>query len=337
VGSAQSFGAQDGASPCGTCPHGSASSLRTQESGLSATDPDPSPGADLEPDGRHALGPIAMKLSILMPTYNEERTIVRAIGEVLSAGYPCDVELIVVDDGSTDRTPILLEQMDDPRVRVHRHPVNRGKGAAVLSAASLATGTHVLLFDADLEYSADDIALMLAPVQRGRCGVVYGARLRGCNTVYRSYLYTTANRLLTSAANVLFNACVTDLHTCLKLLPLPLLRSMRLTETRFGLDTELTAVLLRLGVRPFEVAISYRGRTRSQGKKITLRDAVISAWILLRVRLLLRRQLTHLASGPSADVHAAVGTDDPEAEWMWHLTSFTVNHGEDEVSASAMG
>ena len=162
--------------------------------------------------------------------------------------------------------------------------------------------------------------------------MVYGARLRGCNTLYPSYLYVAANRWLTRAANIMFNACVTDLHTCLKLLPLPLLRSVRLTEARFGLDTELTAVLLRLGLRPFEVAVSYSGRSRSEGKKITLLDAVTSAWILLRVRMLSRRRLTHLELGSGVDGYA-----DPEGEWMRHVATFRVNHDADEVSASAMG
>ena len=108
-----------------------------------------------------------MKLSILMPAYDEERTIIQAIDQVLSAEYPCDAELIVVDDGSTDATSALLDQVDDPRVRVHRHPVNRGKETAVLSATAFATGTRALLFDADLEHSPDDISSMLAPVRKG--------------------------------------------------------------------------------------------------------------------------------------------------------------------------
>jgi dolichol-phosphate hexosyltransferase len=292
-------------------------------------------GGELLPESVswHTLGQ-AVKLSILMPAYNEERTISYAIDQVLKAEYPCDVELIVVDDGSTDSTPILLERVDDPRVRVHRHPFNCGKGAAVLSAAELATGTHVLLFDADLEYSPDDIPRMLEPVRTGRCSVVYGTRLRGWNTAYRSYLYVAANRFLSRVANFLFNACVTDLHTCLKLMPLPLLRSLRLTETRFGLDTEVTAVLLRLGVRPFEVAVSYHGRSRAEGKKIALRDAVISAWILLRVRLLFRSRLIRLKQ-QGADEHVGGAVDDNEGSQIGHINGHALNRaaGKGEVSA----
>ena len=126
---------------------------------------------------------------------------------------------------------------------------------------------------------------MLEPVLKGRSGVVYGTRLFGCNTVYQSYRYAVGNRLLTFLANVLFNANLSDLHTCLKLVPTALLRELRLNEIGFGLDTELTALILRRGVRPFEVPISYYSRSHAQGKKITWRDAVKCVWILLLVRL----------------------------------------------------
>jgi glycosyltransferase involved in cell wall biosynthesis len=226
-----------------------------------------------------------VKLSILMAAYNEEKTIVRVIDEILRAKFPCEIELIVVDDGSTDSTPVLLSQVEDPRVQVHHHPSNQGKGAAVLAAASFSTGTHVIPFDADLEYEPEDIPRMLEPVLKGRCEVVYGARLFGCNTVYKSYLYAVGNRVLTRMANILFNAHLTDLHTCLKLMPLVTLKGLGLHEKGFGLDSEITARLLRSGIRPFEVPISYYGRSRAEGKKIKWRDAVACAWILLRVRL----------------------------------------------------
>ena len=227
----------------------------------------------------------AVKLSILMAAYNEEKTILRVIDEILRAKFPCEIELIVVNDGSTDSTPMLLSQVEDARVQVHHHPSNQGKGAAVLTAASLATGTYVIPFDADLEYEPEDIPRMLEPVLKGRCEIVYGARLFGCNTVYKSYLYAVGNRVLTRMANILFNAHLTDLHTCLKLMPLVTLKGLGLHEKGFGLDSEITARLLRRGIRPFEVPISYYGRSHAEGKKIKWRDAVACAWILLRVRL----------------------------------------------------
>jgi len=220
-----------------------------------------------------------------MPAYNEENTITRAVAEILSIDYPCEIELVIVDDGSTDGTAVLLSAFHDDRIIIHRHPANKGKGAALRSAASLATGTHLLPFDSDLEYAAEDIPRMLDPVLRGRCDVVYGARLFGCNTVYQSYRYAMGNRLLTFLANILFDASLTDLHTCLKLVPAATMKELSLHEIGFGLDTEMTALLLLRGIRPFEVPVSYYSRSHAQGKKITWRDAIKCVWILLRVRL----------------------------------------------------
>lgn len=231
-------------------------------------------------------------LSIIMAAYNEERSIARAVEGVLACDYPCLIELIIVDDGSTDRTPEFLADITDARVVVHRHEVNRGKGAALLSAAALAQGTYILPFDADLEYAPEDIAKLLEPVLRGRSAVVYGSRLFGFNTVYPSFGFALANRILTRFANILYNACLSDLHTCLKLMPTELLRSMPLRESGFGLDSEITASLLRAGVRPFEVPVSYVGRSKAQGKKINWRDGLECVWILLRVRL--RRRSSEL-------------------------------------------
>jgi glycosyltransferase involved in cell wall biosynthesis len=180
---------------------------------------------------------------------------------------------------------MLLSRVDDPRVTVVHHLANEGKGAAIMAAAALATGTYILPFDADLEYEPEDIPRMLEPVLKGRCEVVYGARLFGYNTVYQSYIYAAGNRLLTRMANILFNAHLTDLHTCLKLVPLVILRSLDLHEKGFGLDSEITAGLLRQGIRPFEVPVSYYGRSHAEGKKIKWRDALACAWILLRVRV----------------------------------------------------
>ena len=225
-----------------------------------------------------------VKLSILMPAYNEENTVGRAVAEILTTDYPCDIELIVVDDGSTDQTAVLLSAFRDDRLIVHRHPVNRGKGAALRSAADLATGTHLLPFDADLEYAAEDIPRMLEPVLKARSDVVYGARLFGVNTAYQSYRYALGNRMLTTLANLFFNASLSDMHTCLKLMPAATVKQLGLSEIGFGLDTEMTALLLLRGVRPFEVPVSYYGRTHADGKKINWRDAVRCVWILLRVR-----------------------------------------------------
>lgn len=225
------------------------------------------------------------KLSILMAAYNEEKTITRVVEEILKVNCPCEIELIIVDDGSTDATPRLLSHIDDSRVVVLRHPVNRGKGAALITAVGLATGTYIVPFDADLEYEPDDIPRMLEPVLKGRCQVVYGVRLFGFNTVYQSYMYAKGNRFLTFIANLIFNANLTDLHTCLKLMPLATLKSLDLREKGFGIDTEITARLLSRGIRPFDVPVSYYGRTHADGKKIRWHDAIACARILVRTRL----------------------------------------------------
>ncbi len=225
-----------------------------------------------------------MMLSIVMPAYNEGRTIAHVIEEVLSVPFPCPIELIVIDDGSTDATADVLAKVRDPRVVIHTHAWNRGKGAALLTGFSLAAGTHVVPFDADLEYAPKDLLSLLDPVLSGRSEVVFGTRLFGANTVYQSYRYAMANKLTTLMANVLFDAHISDLHTCLKLLPFPLLRELRLRQLGFGLDTEITAQVLKLGYRPFEVPVSYHSRTRAEGKKIHWRDGVTCVAVLLHVR-----------------------------------------------------
>jgi glycosyltransferase involved in cell wall biosynthesis len=223
----------------------------------------------------------SMMLSIVMPAYNEIRTIAQAIRQVLNVPFPCPFELIVVDDGSRDGTAELLATIADPRVVVEWHARNRGKGAALLTGFSLARGTHVVPFDADLEYTPQDLLSLLEPALAGRSDVIYGSRLFGANTVFQSYRYAMGNKLTTLVANVLFDAYVSDLHTCLKLMPNRLLRDLDLQEQGFGLDTEITAHVLKLGYRPFEVPISYHSRTHAQGKK---RDGVACIAILLRVR-----------------------------------------------------
>jgi glycosyltransferase involved in cell wall biosynthesis len=271
----------------------------------------------------------AVKLSILMPVFNEECTIVRAVEEVLRTAYPCEFELIVVDDGSTDATGALLETLRHDRLRVHRHARNRGKGAALRTAVSLARGSHVVPFDADLEYAAEDIPRMLEPVLKGRCAVVYGVRLFGFNTVYHSLRYAVGNRFLTRLANVLFNAWISDLHTCLKLIPLPMLAALDLTEERFGLDTEITALLLRQGVRPFEVPVSYYSRSHAQGKKIKMHDALVCAWVLVKVRL---RRLRAPAPLPQEPAPGADGPARPAS-----LRAVTIAGSADEITAGKAG
>jgi glycosyltransferase involved in cell wall biosynthesis len=227
-----------------------------------------------------------VKLSVLMPVYNESRTVELAAKRLLDVAMPCDVELVVVDDGSSDGTADLVRALagTDPRVVVASHPRNRGKGAAVRTAAQSATGDYMLIYDADLEYPPEQIPKLLEPILAGEAEVVYGTRVFGGTSAF-TYWYVMGNRAVTTAANVLFNAYITDLSTCFKLLPLPLYRELGIKENGFGADPELTGKLLKRKIRPFEIPITYKSRTRAEGKKITWRHGFEALGVLLRVRL----------------------------------------------------
>lgn len=225
-----------------------------------------------------------MKLSILMPVYNEAETVQTAIKRVLDVTYPCPIELVVVDDASRDGTPEILDGINDERMLKLRHPVNQGKGAAIRTAAEAATGDFIMPFDADLEYAPEDIPELLKPVLRGETEVVFGSRMFGSHSAY-SFWYVMGNRGVTMVANVLFNAYIADLETCYKLMPLGLYRSLNVSSKGFGMEAEITGKLLARKIRPYEVPISYRARSREAGKKITWRDGVQAVWILTRIRL----------------------------------------------------
>jgi glycosyltransferase involved in cell wall biosynthesis len=219
-----------------------------------------------------------------MPVYNEARTVALAAKRLLDVDFPCEVELVVVDDGSDDGTAEKVAALDDPRVVTATHGTNRGKGAAVRTAAAHATGDYLLVYDADLEYPPEQIPTLLAPILSGETQVVYGTRVFGGTSAY-TYWYVLGNRGVTTAANILFNAYITDLSTCFKLLPLPLYRELDIKENGFGADPELTAKLLKRGIRPFEIPITYRSRTRAEGKKITWRHGFEALAVLLKVRV----------------------------------------------------
>jgi glycosyltransferase involved in cell wall biosynthesis len=218
-----------------------------------------------------------------MPVYNEEDRIAGALKQALAVDYPCEIELVIVDDGSRDGTADVLDRIDDPRVRVVTHPRNAGKGAAVRTAAQSAEGDYMVILDADLEYDPKDIPKLLAPVLDGRATVVYGNRTFGSHSAY-SFWYVMGNKAVTTAANVLFNSYIGDLETCFKLMPTALYRSLEIRSHGFGMEAEVTAKLLRRKIRPYEVPISYRARSRDEGKKITWRDGVEALWILGRER-----------------------------------------------------
>jgi dolichol-phosphate hexosyltransferase len=233
-----------------------------------------------------------VKLSILMPVYNEVATLQSAVKRVLDVDYPVEIELVIVDDGSTDGTRALYPQWAfEDRVLIHEKPTNEGKGSAIRTGAGLADGDYVIMCDADLEYAPEEIPSLLAPILDGQAEVVYGTRTFGSHNAY-SYFYVLGNRGVTTFANVLFNRYINDLETCFKLMPLELYRKLDIKAAGFGMEAEVTGKILRAGVRPYEVPISYNARSREAGKKLTWKDGVEAIWILARERV---RRPVHLA------------------------------------------
>ena len=234
-------------------------------------------------DSSEQFAPFA--LSIIVPSYNEDVTIRQVLDALLSLDMPGKkLEIIVVNDGSTDNTGSHVDSMEDSRIVPIHHSNNLGKGAAVRVGIAAATGSHVLIFDADSEYDVNDVPRLVTPLLTGRAEVVYGSRMSGFGTVHPSLFHSVGNKAMTGFANVLFGCAISDLHTCLKLLPTPLLRSFSLDENGFGLDTQISAEMLRAGFRPFEVPVSYVGRSKEEGKKIRFRDAIRCVYILFKVR-----------------------------------------------------
>lgn len=234
---------------------------------------------------RTRMGDLNVSVSIIVPIYNEAETAVAAVKEILRADLGVEREVIVVDDGSTDGTALALAAESWPEeVRLLTHPANRGKGSAVQTGLATATGTHTAIMDADLEYRAADLALLLEPVRAGDAEVVFGSRTFASHSVY-SFWYVIGNRAVTLFANALFNSWIADLTTCHRLLPTWLFRELDLREPGFGLEAEMAARLLGRGVTIHEVPISYNARGRDEGKKLTARDGLIVLRTLLRCRL----------------------------------------------------
>jgi glycosyltransferase involved in cell wall biosynthesis len=223
-------------------------------------------------------------LSILMPVYNERERVERAIAEVLATELPTDFELLVVDDGSTDGTREILRGGEwDNRVRLFEHEHNQGKGAAVRTALQHAEGEFSAIFDADLEYEAADLALLLPPLMDGRANVCFGVRAFDGYTSH-SFLFVLGNRGVTLACNVLFNVYLRDIMTCHKVIRTDLFRSLRLRSPGFAIEPEISARLVQRHERIFEVPVHYRARTSGEGKKLTAYDGVRVISTLLRCR-----------------------------------------------------
>lgn len=222
-----------------------------------------------------------MKLSVVMPVYNEARTIREILDRVIAV--PVEKEVIVVDDGSTDGTREILRNLDLPDVRVHLRDRNGGKGAAVRDGLAMASGDVVIIQDADLEYDPAEYPRLLAPILAGKVDAVYGTRFKGETRVHLFWHYM-GNRFLSLVANVLYNTTLSDIETCYKMFRTDCVRGMRLSCNRFGFDPEITAKLLKRGYRMAEVPITYYGRDYSEGKKIRWRDGLVVLGALFRFR-----------------------------------------------------
>jgi len=282
-----------------------------------------------------------VKLSIVIPVYNEMATLDEILRRVRAARIPLKKEIVLVDDCSTDGSrekleaigdhgfdatrspePASAELTDAPEAaalsgvsdgadvapagdhaqagsgegesiewRVHFHPVNRGKGAAIRTGIQACTGDYVLIQDADLEYDPNDYPRLLAPLLDGRADVVYGSRFIGGQSHRVLYFWhSVANRALTLLSNMFTNLNLTDMEVCYKVFRRPIIQGVELEEDRFGFEPEVTAKLARERCRIYEVGVSYSGRTYAEGKKISYRDGLRAVWCVIKYNLLLRHR-----------------------------------------------
>jgi glycosyltransferase involved in cell wall biosynthesis len=223
------------------------------------------------------------KLSVIVPVYDERNTVAEIVRRMRAVEIPMEREFVLVDDGSTDGTRAVLQQLTDSTVRVVLHEKNQGKGAAIRTGLAQITGDLVLIQDADLEYDPEDWPKLLAPVLRGKAQVVYGSRFTG-ERRNMLFLHWIGNRFLSLVTNILYNTTLSDMETCYKLFDRRVLADIKLRSSRFDFEPEVTAKVLRRGIRIYEVPISYAGREFHEGKKITWRDGVVALWTLVKYR-----------------------------------------------------
>lgn len=233
-------------------------------------------------------------LSVVVPCYNEEATIRTLVGQVLES--PWVAQVIVVDDGSKDRSREILATLDDPRVTVVLHQANQGKGAALRTGFAHATADFVVVQDADLEYDPGEYGVLLEPLLDDRADVVFGSRfLSGRPHRVLYFWHSMGNRFLTLLSNMFTDLNLTDMETCYKCFRREVIQQIRIEEDRFGFEPEITAKLARGRHRIFEVGISYSGRTYAEGKKIGWRDGVRAVYCILRYSALGERVRTLVA------------------------------------------
>ena len=232
-----------------------------------------------------------MKLSVVIPCYNEGQYIGDVLNRIMQVSLPVPLEIVIVDDGSSDDSPVTAEKYiglyPDTPIRLIRHTRNSGKGSAIRTALESITGDVVIIQDADPEYDPSDYVKMLAPILNGHADVVYGSRFRG-SEAHRVlfFWHTIGNKMLTFLSNMLTGLNLTDMETGYKMFRADLLRNIRLRENRFGFEPEITARISRIkGVRIYEVGISYYGRTYAEGKKINWKDGLKAIYCIIRYNL----------------------------------------------------
>ncbi len=225
-------------------------------------------------------------LGIVIPVYNEATTLHVIVGKVLER--PEVAELVIVDDCSTDGIWTWMQELAtrDDRVRVFRHDVNKGKGAAIRTGFGSISADYVLIQDADLEYNPDEYPKLLAPVLSGHADVVFGSRFLGSGSHRVLYFWHyLGNRFLTTLSNIFTNTNLTDMETCYKLFKREVIEKIQIKEDRFGFEPEITAKVAKLGVPVYEVSISYYGRTYEEGKKVGWRDGLWAIWCILKYNI----------------------------------------------------
>jgi len=228
-----------------------------------------------------------MKLSIVIPVYNEEETIFEIVDQVRAISLSLEKEIILVNDCSRDKTGESIEKLkkDDPSLIIAHHEVNMGKGAALRTGFGLASGDIILIQDADLEYTPRDYPQLLAPILEGYADVVYGSRFAG-GGAHRVHMFwhMMGNKFLTLLSNMATNLNLTDMEVCYKVFRSEVLQKIDIKEDRFGFEVEITAKVARQKCRIYEIPISYHGRAYDEGKKITWRDGFAALWCIIKYR-----------------------------------------------------
>ncbi len=227
-----------------------------------------------------------MKLSVIIPVFNETETVLQVIERVRNCGVP-ELEIVLVDDGSSDGTREKLAALPPaPDLKIILHEKNQGKGAAIRTAQANIGGDVVIIQDADLEYSPDEFPRLLAPIAAGRADAVYGSRYSGSEILVDSFWHYIGNKVLTTASNIASNLHLTDMETCYKMIRADIFRDLKLECNRFGFEPEVTAKLARRRCRIYEVPIAYSARRFDEGKKIGWKDGVAAFWYIFKYNIL---------------------------------------------------